>query len=60
LPAEIGLPIPPGPWVKQLDSQEERWEGAGSAVPERIVSTGEVVFSLRPKSLICFQRGERT
>jgi maltooligosyltrehalose trehalohydrolase len=59
LPAEIGLPIPPGPWVKQLDSQEERWEGAGSAVPERIVSTGEAVFSLRPKSLICFRRGGR-
>ncbi len=55
---EIKIPIPPGPWKKQLDSQEERWGGPGSGIPEQIHSDGEVRVALAPQSLLCFWKKE--
>jgi maltooligosyltrehalose trehalohydrolase len=57
-PAEINIRIPPGCWQKQLDSQEKRWGGPGSGIPEWIHSEGEVRVSLGPQSLLCLWKKE--
>ena len=57
-PAEVDIAIPPGRWQKQLDSQEERWGGPGSGIPEWVHSDGEIRFSLSPFSLLCLWKKE--
>jgi maltooligosyltrehalose trehalohydrolase len=40
--------LPEGRWKKVLDSGDEQWGGSGSAVPETLVSAGEVLMELSP------------
>jgi len=50
----ITLPVPAGRWQKWLDSAEERWQGKGSIVPERLSSKGEAAITLGPWSFALF------
>ena len=52
----VPVPIPAGAWTKLLDSAEGRWLGAGSAMPERLQSAGEVTLPLSPVSAVLYQR----
>ncbi|HWO93852.1 MAG TPA: DUF3459 domain-containing protein, partial [Dehalococcoidia bacterium] len=55
-PGNVALPLAGGPWRKLLDSEEERWQGAGSAVPPTIDSAGSVVVSLAGWSFVMLYR----
>lgn len=48
------LPFPVGNWIKRLDSTEERWQGPGNALPEKIASDGEISLALPPKAVLLF------
>lgn len=50
--ATLKLPWPAGTWVKRLDTQEKRWYGAGSTLPDAIRSTGEVSLTLPAQALL--------
>ena len=50
----ITLPLPAGPWRKQLDSAEERWGGSGSPIPNRIDPDDECGLVIRPWSMVLF------
>ncbi len=41
-----------GRWKKVLDSTEAQWGGPGSAVPETLVSEGEVLMELSPYAFL--------
>jgi len=56
----VNLSIPAGEWRKQLDSEEEIWNGRGSAVPVRIQSGGQMPLSLERKAFVLFVRTEET
>ena len=51
----LTLPVPPGRWRRRLDAAEERWLGGGGAVPETLVSSGEVTLNLSPYACIVFE-----
>lgn len=55
---QVNLPLPPGDWVKLLDSQERRWDGSGSSFPALVRSEGAVALELQPKSVILLERKE--
>ncbi|MBI4497438.1 MAG: malto-oligosyltrehalose trehalohydrolase [Chloroflexi bacterium] len=55
-PVALALPVPAGRWHKQLDSADERWEGPGSVLPERLDGEAEPVLSLPPRMLALFSR----
>jgi maltooligosyltrehalose trehalohydrolase len=50
------VPMPEGDWEKRLDSSEERWQGEGSTISNRISSEGEVELELGPYALVLFAR----
>lgn len=50
----VTLPVPPGRWQKVLDAAEERWLGGGSAVPDALLSPGEVTLNLCPYACLVF------
>jgi len=50
----VALPVPSGRWHKLLDSEDERWCGSGSSVPELLVSKGEVDLTLGPWAFVLF------
>jgi maltooligosyltrehalose trehalohydrolase len=52
--ARSPVPLPSGKWRKILDSEDERWEGSGTEVPEELESAGEVSLTLQPQSLAVF------
>jgi maltooligosyltrehalose trehalohydrolase len=52
----VKLPAPAGDWRKLLDSAERRWLGAGSELPERFRSEGEVSLALSPVSCALYER----
>ncbi len=58
--AEISLPlsVPVGRWIKMLDSSDERWQGSGSFIPDKVRSKGEVTLRLGPKMFSLFRRAE--
>ncbi len=56
--ASVTLAVPAGGWDKILDSAEQRWRGNGSAVPEKLLSEGEVALTLEPKAFVLFSRRE--
>lgn len=58
--ASVTLAVPAGGWDKILDSAEQRWRGNGSAVPEKLLSEGEVALTLEPKAFVLFSRREDT
>lgn len=43
---ELTFLIPPGRWMKSMDSLESRWGGPGGFLPETFTSTGEVRWTL--------------
>jgi maltooligosyltrehalose trehalohydrolase len=55
-PVQLLLPVPAGPWQKQLDSADARWQGSGSEVSESIDSRGDVSLSLAASALCLFAR----
>jgi len=57
-PVTLELPLPAGDWRKVLDSGEERWYGAGSAVPPTLRSAGEVSLTLPPQAVVLFTTAE--
>lgn len=53
----VSLPLGPGRWRRVLDTQEERWEGPGTLVPEVVESGGMVTLDLGPWSGLFLERG---
>lgn len=54
----VELPIPPGQWTTRLDSASPEWEGAGSAVPPAVISSGKVKLDLMPRSFLVLIKEE--
>ncbi len=52
--ATAGIPLPPGYWLKSLDSAEERWQGNGTTIPEKLKSSGEATVTLTPWQFVLF------
>jgi maltooligosyltrehalose trehalohydrolase len=52
--ASLAVTASDGRWEKILDSAEQRWQGNGSAVPERLDSKGELSLTLAPKAFVLF------
>lgn len=52
--AELSFAIPSGKWSAVLVSKDERWRGAGSAVPRDLESPGEVTLAVEPKSCVVY------
>jgi maltooligosyltrehalose trehalohydrolase len=50
------LILPPGRWVKELDSAEERWLGPGSPVPWVVASEAPREQHLQPYAAVVFKR----
>jgi maltooligosyltrehalose trehalohydrolase len=48
--------IPHGVWHKRLDSEDTRWMGEGSSVPNVIDSTKGGALVIRPQSLLLFEK----
>lgn len=46
-----------GAWRRRLDSSEERWDGAGTRVPEVVRSFGQVAVTLAPWALLLLVSG---
>jgi maltooligosyltrehalose trehalohydrolase len=57
--SEILACAPNGIWRKQIDSSDTQWAGAGSLLPDRLESHGEVTLALTPHSVALFLRGDR-
>ena len=55
-PTRLTLPLPSGPWHRELDSAEPRWGGEGSKTPETLDSSGETQLALGPWSLLVFNQ----
>ena len=53
----VELPCPPGRWTKRLDSSEERWDGAGSALPASLAGGGPVSLELTPWTVVLYLQG---
>jgi maltooligosyltrehalose trehalohydrolase len=53
--AHLSEHVPPGEWLKLLDSADTQWLGAGAAISE-IRSGGDFDLSLQPKSFCVFRR----
>lgn len=51
------VPVPAGVWTKELDSAEDRWNGPGSPLPERIESSGRATLRIGPHALAVYSRG---
>jgi maltooligosyltrehalose trehalohydrolase len=54
----VNLPLPAGNWQKQIDSEDEKWNGRGSLVPDPLNSEGQAFLSLHPKTFILLSRTE--
>ena len=50
----VSLPVPPGSWRRELDSEGEEWKGRGSLNPDPLYSEGQVLLSLHPRSFVLF------
>jgi len=48
------LPLPAGHWHKSLDSDDERWRGKGSNIPELLYSKGDIALTFKPWALALF------
>ncbi len=49
---DVRLALTPGRWHRLADTAEERWLGPGSAVPEVVASSGDVVLELGSWQLV--------
>jgi maltooligosyltrehalose trehalohydrolase len=54
----VSLPVPPGAWVRMLDSADPQWLGGGSELPQRFDSPGEVTLTLSPVTCALYVRVE--
>ncbi|MBN1152378.1 MAG: malto-oligosyltrehalose trehalohydrolase [Dehalococcoidia bacterium] len=52
----ISTRLSPGTWSRRLDSADERWGGQGSAMPERVNSSGTTTLHFRPLSAILLNK----
>jgi maltooligosyltrehalose trehalohydrolase len=52
------MKLPAGVWRKELDSEDPRWGGAGSEVPSKMESQGEVPLILPPRSAVLLTHSE--
>ena len=52
----LSILLPAGRWRKLLDSQDKKWQGNGSSVPDLLNSKGEILLPLRPKSFVVLAR----
>ena len=53
---ELTLPVPVGYWKRILDSNEARWGGEGSSVPDTLSSRGEIRLPLAPRAFVLFSK----
>lgn len=51
---DLAFPFPAGSWRKELDSEDKRWEGVGSEVPDIVKSGGEVRLLLPARCVLLF------
>jgi len=47
--------IPHGTWRKRLDSEDSRWMGRGSRIPDRMESVPHSTLTLQPYSVLLFE-----
>ncbi len=53
----VSVMIPPGTWVRALDSSSAQWGGDGELMPAGILSQGEdIVLRLHPHSVVLYDR----
>ena len=48
--------IPQGTWRKRLDSEDARWMGRGSRIPDRMESAPQSILALEPHSVVLFEK----
>jgi maltooligosyltrehalose trehalohydrolase len=51
-PQKFSLTLPPGAWVKLLDSADPKWGGAGTEIPPDLHGGEEKPLRLSPRSFI--------
>ncbi len=54
--ASLTLPLTQGRWRSILDTEDSRWQGGGSTVPEAIESDGEIAFGVASRSAVVLVR----
>ncbi len=54
------LSFPKGHWQKRFDSTDERWNGAGSSLPQELTSEGKIELNLAQKSFVLYGCEEKT
>jgi maltooligosyltrehalose trehalohydrolase len=54
-PASLEVPLPAGPWRKELDSAETRWGGPGATAPATLPATARARLTLPAASLVVYQ-----
>jgi maltooligosyltrehalose trehalohydrolase len=52
----LRIQLPPGNWVRTLDSADPRWKGPGSRVPESLAVNGPVDIDMAPECVILFNK----
>ncbi|MGV3773189.1 MAG: malto-oligosyltrehalose trehalohydrolase [Verrucomicrobiales bacterium] len=52
----VKFDLPPGNWLKIVDSSAPEWEGKGSPLPRNISSTGSATVKMPPYSAVMFER----
>jgi maltooligosyltrehalose trehalohydrolase len=55
-PVSLELPVSAQGWRKKLDSEDVRWQGKGSQVPNEFDSDGGLSLTLNPQSVVLFTR----
>jgi maltooligosyltrehalose trehalohydrolase len=58
-PLTTHLPLPPGRWLKQIDSSDLIWSGPGSRMKPAIRSRGDVFLDLNPQSGLLLEQDRR-
>jgi maltooligosyltrehalose trehalohydrolase len=48
--------LPPGRWLKRIDSSEVNWEGPGSLVSDFLLSLGMISIDLNPHSCLLLEK----
>lgn len=54
--ASLAVPVPSGAWRKELDSEDERWGGSGSLLPDRLEGRAERSLLLEPRAFVVLSR----
>jgi len=42
------------PWLKRIDSPDERWDGSGTVIPDRFAGALDRKLDLKPRSFVLF------